>query len=147
MNYRQALQRKDGRYDYTLHNNRIGTAPIGYCAGWSERTEEEMRAIGLGDDVIKMILADIEMRRPHRDKYHRDGHATPEEAQECYKRYVMDNELVLDRQVDHGECLVCKALTRRAAEADHRLFILCDEHCTREQVEKLFQVGTSASSW
>ena len=79
------------------------------------------------------------------------GHLTAKEAADCYKRYLLDTFLQLDgRYTDQQlKCLVCNVWTDRHAEIGKtiRSFALCDEHCTREQVEGLFEVWESHSSY
>jgi hypothetical protein len=79
------------------------------------------------------------------------GHETAQEARDCYKRFLLDQRLHLDRQMTNQQnrCVAagCDRWTSGYAEVDQRIFILCDEHRTREVVESLFTVGTSCSSW
>lgn len=79
-----------------------------------------------------------------------DGHATPEDACKHYRQYLLDNRLRLDGMTpnEQHKCEVCGAWTQRGASVDLHQWHLCDEHCTREQVEKLFgPVGTITSSY
>lgn len=79
------------------------------------------------------------------------GHETEQEARDCYKRYLLDNRLRLDGDLEHTqkkcEFAGCDCWTSRYAEVDMRMFSLCDEHRTREVVEKFFSVGESISSY
>lgn len=119
MNYYQPRQReKSLRWDFTCKNNKQ-IWPIGYCSG---------RSVG----------------GPHDDKYHDDGHASAEEASECYRQYLLDNRLVFEdgegrktmRVCQHPEC---DEFTAGTAEIELCVFHLCDEHRTREVVESLFE--------
>jgi len=78
------------------------------------------------------------------------GHATEEDACACFKRYLLDTSLRLDREMD-GQQLRCQsegcgAFTSGFADVDMRTFVLCDEHRTREVVERLLVVRESWSS-
>lgn len=77
-------------------------------------------------------------------------HATPEEAQACYRRYLLDNRLRLDGTTTaHQRCRApdCSELTDRFAEIDMQTWPLCDAHRSREVVEQLFpEVGEIWSS-
>lgn len=72
-----------------------------------------------------------------------EGHATEQEARECYKRYVLDHRLSLDPRLDatsQHKCKVCGAWTTGMALVDeHAMFSLCDEHRTREHVAELYE--------
>lgn len=76
-----------------------------------------------------------------------EGHNTAEEAQECYKRYLLDNNLILDHKWSEPfpKCKVCGEITSGMAfisEAEQYI-ALCDTHRTKEEVEKIFHVGES----
>lgn len=143
MNWYAARQRKDQRWDYTCQNS-SGVFPMGYCAGWRETTTEDIAARPELAAVADHILADQEKRRPHRAKYHTDGHASEEEACACWKRYQLDNELRLhdppkDPDTLHRCAADCGIFTAGLAEVgEHWHRHLCDEHRTREVVERLF---------
>jgi len=70
------------------------------------------------------------------------GHDTPEEAEAHQREYELDRCLRLDgRYVDaQHKCVVCNEWTQGFAHfvpmGAH--YDLCDEHRTREQVEKLY---------
>lgn len=136
-----------GRWDYTRRNDhRIW--PKGYCAGWRDLSPE---VYGLGEDSVA-FKRDQERMEKFRAKYHNDGHATKEEACACYREYLLDQELRLDKQMSGQKriCQVegCNEWTQGMAEVGHEPFILCDQHRTREEVEKLFgDVGETFSSW
>jgi hypothetical protein len=146
MNYYQARQRKvDNRWDYSCRNDdRIW--PVGYCAKY--RDPEEMAS-----DLVPILMwrkDEIERIRATKDKYHTDGHATAEEACECYRQYLLDHKLRLDGESKDTwhKCLVCETLTNHFAEIEMQVYVLCDKYRTREEVEKLFgPVGESISSY
>lgn len=154
MNYYGPRQREtNGRWDYTNRNDdRI--YPVGYCAGWREHSPDV-----LGEAVAARLNADIE---PFRDKYHKDGHPTADDACACYRDYLLDQHLRLVRW-DHtvnGELLrpgtleLCHADGCTEYTAHHATISkvlerwpLCDEHLSREEVEKLFgSIGSRIAS-
>jgi len=83
---------------------------------------------------------------------HRGTHDTAEEAQECYKRYMLDTRLRFDvRLKGHKrqcEAEGCEEWTQGLASLGGLdAFVLCDEHRDREHVEALYSVGESWSSY
>ncbi len=78
------------------------------------------------------------------------GHDTPDEACEHYKQYVLDTRtryggMYTDKRL---RCEICGEWTQRFAEANMRIFTLCDTHCTRENVSNLYgSVGIITSSY
>lgn len=142
MNYYQARQRiSDKRWDFTCMNDRR-VWPVGYCADWTEYTDADYERLpGLEREVKETLL-------PHRDKFHGHGHETAEEACRCYRQFLLDTRVRLD--LTHPEyqrkCAKCGAWTNAAAEVDHEIFDLCDEHRTREVLEELFPNISSITS-
>ena len=135
MNYYEAKQRTDGRWDYTRNNHGVG-----YCREYCE--------IDLG--VVHISESEQEEYRATADKHHTDGHETEEEARECYREYLLDHRLMLNRKMENEQrkCQVCEEWTQGFAEIDQRLFTLCDQHNNREAVETLFEAPHIAwSSW
>lgn len=139
MNYFAARQREsDKRWDYTCKND--GTIwPVGYCGGWREPQT--------GLLTPEQVQQWVSQAAPHRHKFHLDGHATAEEACDCYKQYLLDFDLRLGGEAlnTQRKCEVCGAWTSRFARVGHRTWFLCDEHRTREHVEALF--GPVGESW
>ena len=80
------------------------------------------------------------------------GHETREGAEECYKLYMLDNHLHLDRKIGGDtlhKCKVkgCDEYTRGfASVGGYSIFILCDKHRTRGQVEALYVVSEAWES-
>lgn len=80
-----------------------------------------------------------------------EPHATAEEANDCFRRYLLD-EISEESYEDWTGCEVCDAptkkglTTRRPHGTGHAL---CDEHRTNEQVEKLTPpgFGKMVASW
>ena len=136
MNHSCARQRNDGRWDYTRNGR-----PWGYCC--------EYRPVPPDIPGAEQWNAKLE---PLQHKFHTDGHATEEEACECYKQYLLDTSLQLvaaepKNANQQHRCQVCKAFTAcYATVGTYRMFTLCPTHQTREEVEKLLRVGESWES-
>lgn len=142
MNHSIALKRQsDGRWDYTTNGR-----PTGYCHEY----------VPLKEDGA--ILPE-EMARKHNEKmqplignFHADGHATSEEACECYKKYMLDTALRLTpdepaNASQQNHCQICGKFTAcHAYVGAYGLFTLCPEHQTRDFVESVFSVGESLES-
>lgn len=143
MNFFAPRQRSgDGRWDYTSENS-AGIFSIGYCAGWTEHTPEQIRDT-LGSHLIEMVLKEQEQSKKFLTKYHRDGHKTASEAIRCYRNYVLDTQLRLDIKLfeTQKKCGVCSTWTDGVAEVDHfTRFFLCDAHRVREIVAELYLDG------
>lgn len=141
MNYLCARQRQsDGRWDYSQRNDgRIW--PIGYCAGWRDFSPEEHQRFFMTD----FWYADYLSRK---DQYHEDGHATSEEACECYKKYELDSSLRFSEMSNQKRpCEVCQEWTQKIAMVGgYSHFVLCETHANRAEVERLFSVGESWES-
>lgn len=138
MNYYAARQRQsDMKWDYTCRNGDF-TQPVGYCGGYIEWTEEMLKRLGLPGkpEDHSSILREMQFK----DKYHTCGHETQEEAQKCYREYLLDQRLKKRENTDTmRKCLVCKDWTTFSAEIDMHTWDLCEKHNNREEVEKLFQ--------
>lgn len=78
------------------------------------------------------------------------GHATPDEAREHYRQYLLDEQLTYGDQQDvQYRCSACQEWTTGYAHIPDlvRYWPLCSAHQTREEVEKLFPaVGDSIGS-
>jgi hypothetical protein len=139
MNYYAARQRqKDKKWDYTSRNDDF-TQPVGYCAAYVEWTEEMLKRLGLyGKPENHPSLM---RQQKFKDKYHICGHDTKEEAENCYREYLLDQHLKLNREHPDAQikCAVCGKWTTLYAEIDMHMWDLCEEHNNREEVEKLFE--------
>jgi hypothetical protein len=144
MNYYAARQRQDGRWDYTCMNDgRIW--PVGYCMPYKEWWIDLKEKMG-----YETRPEEIARYQAHQAQYHADGHATAEEACECYRQYLLDHKVQLNRSWDGGQfrCQVCGEWTQLFAEVDHQTFNLCEKHNTQEQVGLLFgPIGEICSSY
>ena len=140
MNHYKARQREtDGRWDYTSGNPREGVHPVGYCRAWKPQDP----------NASWMLPGEAEQENaemaPFVHKFHTDGHATSEEACDCYREYLLDHRLRLhDPPLDPStlnKCVVCGAYTAGLAELNFEHWWLCDEHRNRTEVEKLVPKG------
>lgn len=118
--------------------------PIGYCGGWRgdpDDAEKERLNAQFGPHFSEGLQREWEAKRPFKDKFHSDGHATSEEAAECWRQYRLDTELeFLESKTQQRKCQVCDAWTLKFALLGREFseeYVLCDEHCTRENVERL----------
>ena len=140
MNYYKSRQRaSDGRWDFSCRNN-DHIYPVGYCSPYHEPDPKEWY---LTENSIKKYQAE-------RDKHHVNGHATEEEACECYRQYLLDTTLYLDGHSNDTQhkCKICDTWTNRYAQVDGTyMYHLCDCHRTRAIIETLFKgVGEIWSS-
>lgn len=139
MNYFRPLKRAgDERWDFTVTNDGI-THPVGYCAGWQEPAKTEQNA-----HIYPYLVDHAKKMQEHKHKFHTDGHETFEEAVECYRQYQLDTTLRLDGEDPESQqkCEECGTWTQGRAIVAHQSMVLCDEHRTREVVERKF-VGSS----
>ncbi len=142
MNYYDARKRSsDNRWDYTCMNDGH-VWPVGYCRPWQPLTCPPLSEAYVNDPHQQKKHAEF------KDKHHDDGHATEQEARECYRQYLLDKKLVLDRKlIDlQRKCAVCETWTQGCAEVGLHLFVLCDDHRTRGQVEKLMPLPGPVTS-
>lgn len=74
-----------GKWHFTQHH--FGSiVPVGYCAGWPHYTQKDYeRSPGLKEEMEK--------KAKFKKKYHKHGHDSREEAEACYKEYLIDNEM------------------------------------------------------
>src|ERR1039458_152792 len=104
MNYYAARQRKDGRWDYTNKNDDfIGS--VGYCHKYRPLTDGSLKGLY----PQEYLEQKEEKQGIFKHKYHMDGHATKEEACECYRKYLLDTTLCLDGCNDDTQrkCKIC----------------------------------------
>ena len=138
MNYFGPRQREsDKRWDYTCRNDNW-VYPVGYC--------HEYRSLKNG-----LMPVSDEQEREHerfKDKYHTNGHVTADEACQCYKQYLLDRRFHTSQWAGtQHQCNVCGEWTQTYVQiGGYQTFDLCAKHANREEVEKLFDVWTSAES-
>lgn len=131
MNYYGPRQRQsDQRWDYTCKNDdRVW--PVGYCHAYKE----------FDTSLFYVSEAEIAEHDATKHKHHTEGHATEEEACECYRQYLFDHHLRLNQrcQDTQHKCEICGAWTDLFAEIDMQIWHLCSEHNKMEIVDKLFE--------
>ena len=130
MNYYEARQRQDSQWDYTKMNNGVAYG-VGYCCEFREFGPE-----------MHVSESEQEDHRSTSHKHHTDGHATEEDACECYKQYVLDHRLSLSRKMANQQqkCMVCGEWTQLFAQVGKtQLFVLCPEHNNRGTVQSLYE--------
>ena len=133
MNYYDAKQRvEDKRWDYTCNNR-----PTGYC-----RKYVEVDANLFGEHHRAEYAATAH-------KCHSNGHATEEEARQCYKEYMLDHQLRFGNMSNQQQkCKICDEWTQGYAETDCHIIVLCDKHRTKDIVATLVEPpGQIWSSW
>lgn len=137
MRHYQARQRNtDGRWDYTC-----GYTPVGYCHEFKDPVDDNPLNLHWPQDQIDAV-------RNNKHKYHTDGHATEEEACNCYKQYLLDQRFRVNKLRDQmNRCEVCKEFSQYYAEVgNYRLHFVCEKHANREDVGKLVEIGESWES-
>lgn len=141
MNYYAARQRlSDQRFDFTCMNDGK-TWPVGYCKVWRPLTAEDLSYVGSPEQIERMVKEHQAKFEPLKANYHADGHATAEEAQACYRKYLLDTQLRFSDKPNEEEqrrCAICSAWTQHIGWVDMKSWPLCVEHQTRESVEKLY---------
>ena len=126
MNYHTALQRKDGKWDFTTNGH-----PTGYCREYIPLSEKWLSE------------AQIKNHEQTAEKHHVHGHQTQEEACECFKEYLLDHRLRFGKMTgQQRECKICKEWTQIYAELDCSLISLCDKHANREFVAQIYNAPT-----
>lgn len=120
--------------------------PVGYCGGWPAWLDE-------GADPAPLLPIHQQLERekllPFKASFHTTAHETAEEACNCYKTYLLDTGLRFSEDTHSKQkCEVCGEWTCGVAEvANHAQYRLCPPHANRVEVEKLFSVGSYASSF
>jgi Fe-S-cluster containining protein len=130
-----AKQREsDKRWDFTADFHDV-PQPIGYCCAYRE----------FDTTVVPILESEQAEYRATAHKHHTDGHATVEEACECYKQYLLDHRLRLGATMSNQmqRCRVCEKWTDRfAIVGDSCLYVLCSEHNNRETIDSLYEAPT-----
>ncbi len=140
--YAARMRQSDHKWDFTCQNDGH-VWPVGYCAGFPKPLDEKATSY-CGDPNW------IEKLEPFRLKFHEDGHSTQEEAEDCYRSYLLDHRLNISVRFSSAHrCGVCEVWTDKAAVVDHsHTYYLCDTHRTREEVESRFpKVSRICSSY
>ncbi len=75
-----------------------------------------------------------------------EPHATAEEAEACYKNYLIEERLVFNNSNSSmHRCRVCEEFTTGIAEIGEYMWfaVLCENHQNKESVENLLKIGTA----
>ena len=134
MRHYSAKQRADDhKWVYTC-----GSRAVGYCADtfdkqWPEECPEYLKPYMSAEDY----KTEREKHLPFQDKFHADGHATKQDACECYRQFLLDMHV---RKVTSTgamyECRVCKTFTPDYVLIGNTIFVvLCKDHQSREYYE------------
>lgn len=140
MNYYCAKQREDGNWDFTRNG-----VPTGYCRQYREWTDKDVETFGVSKDHPQILKA-----AEFKEKHHSAGHKTSEEAAECYKEYVLDQQISFNHEDKNSlhKCKVCGTFTSLFVILDTDLFILCEEHQNKESVASVYNAPKQIwSSW
>lgn len=141
MRYYAAKQRQsDGRFDFTVTHGSY-TYPAGYCAPYRPWTENGKLFIPVPAETLRKF-------EENSHKHHDTGHATAQEAAECYFLYLLDQRLRLglEQEGRQEKCKECGAWTSLYAELDcFKFIVLCEAHNSREVVER--HVRPSTEIW
>ncbi len=137
MRYYCARQRRvDDNWEFTIEFNGL-SYPIGYCIGVPNLDSESLiEALGSKESPAYKYYRDYVIS--HLTSFHSFGHHSKEEACNCYRKYLLDTRLELDHVVSgpRRRCQVCNELTHMMATVDTTHYYLCDDHRTREMVER-----------
>ncbi|HNC58756.1 MAG TPA: hypothetical protein PLP33_25240 [Leptospiraceae bacterium] len=140
MNYYCARQRENKKWDFT--RNGVAT---GYCRPFKEWAEEDAAKFGVGLDHPQIVKA-----TEFRHKHHTDGHETKEQAQQCFREYVLDQEVRFNHK-DSGsmsKCRICGEFTQLYVTSDTVLITLCEKHHNQESLETVYPTPSEIwSSW
>lgn len=150
MNYYAARKRQsNGLWDFTCMND--GSVwPVGYCKAFREMAVEDASGFASKDDAARVVAEHNRKFSPLQANYHAGGHATQEEARACYRKYLLDTRARFSDKPNEEEqrrCAICKAWTQHSGSVDDQIWPLCQEHQTRDSLEKLAPpIGEIASS-
>lgn len=154
MAWYRPLQRRDGRWDYVCTNS-AGTFAIGYCFNGEKPfyslTWDELA------DVVKDLYGNDPARweeekakhAPRLANYHNTGHATAEEACECYRRYdVLEHSHRHDDEDAQKKCAICGEWTMHRVTVGTTLcaeYAICAKCDTEDNVLGLHLTGKAAA--
>lgn len=142
-----------GRFHYTCTNDGV-TRPVGNCSPW-------VTCPDCAGEVLPKTMGGPDCptcdgKRLVRGANPCPGHGTPEEACEHQKQYELEHarfwpetEEMRNAAVSLQKCEACGHWTCGYAACGPgmmRVHTLCNEHCNRETLAKLIEVGASASS-
>lgn len=123
----QPRQRLDGNWDYAC-----GNSPIGYCS--AAMTLEDFANINW-----EPSQTELDRIEKNKHKHHTCGHATKEEAIDCYFEYILDNKLSFHESPNQQQkCRICKEWTTRYIVLDEcQLIVLCNKHLDLESIKSV----------
>jgi len=124
-----------GIWDYTNEEEETGKVyPIGYCMGWIEFSASNLK---VKPDDLPVVKQELELRKKHKDKYHTHGHKDAKEAADCFRRYLIDNEISVGEYPPDAPCHECNLETcRMVFVCSWPYFRLCDKHSLGLFLEK-----------
>lgn len=136
MRHYSARQRvADGKFIYCC-----GDLATGYCDDY----EFTLKAYQQYDP------AGVPNLEANKDKFHGPdhGHATKEEACDCYRQYLLDFRMRLGKDENQmHRCAECKEFTQNVLQIGaYSILILCDAHNNEETIKKHFKVNESWES-
>lgn len=149
MNYSQARQMRGpdgqptGKWHWTTMNDGH-VRPDGYCSPWETCPEchgNSWMFVG-GPKAAERRCVRCDSTGVVKRADPCPGHDTPEAAAEHYRQYLLDNVTYDGRMSNQQQkCRVCGAWTSGLAQVPFasRLWVLCDEHRTRESVDRLLE--------
>lgn len=133
MRYYAASQVKSsGLWHYTCRR-KDDVYPVGYCSIYE--TCPDCKGMGYGgtcqNENCKYGVVPKVNPCP--------GHATPEEACEHYREYVLDKARYTHSEDTQQKCEICSEWTTGHALIDgYHMHILCDKHANKESLEKVY---------
>jgi hypothetical protein len=133
----EALQ-IDGKWYYAEWDEENQEAHIlGYCKGWEEtygilespHGREEIRN-EYGHDFLRVYISARNEALPFKEHYHGEGHDTAEEARDCYRQFLLDQDYGV-AYADHY-LMPCKECGERTNEIvwvqGELLGYFCEKH-------------------
>lgn len=122
-------------WHYTSQNRRSGTHAVGYCASTTACACVTFETGYRAQPDCEQCHGTGGIPNPD----HCGGHATPAEARECFRRYLLD-DVSEETYGDWTGCEVCDTPTKKGLTTRRPLghgHALCDEHRTPEQLADL----------
>lgn len=75
-----------------------------------------------------------------------EPHKTREEAEACYRLYLIDNANFKVKLTEVTRCSFCRNLTRNAVDIDRHIMPLCRNHHNKESLQKKYEMATAIAS-
>lgn len=139
--YQPRRRADDQRWEMTVGSDEEGWChPTGYCAGtfaklYPEQRSEAIRAMMPGEAHEAAYQAERQKAEKFAARFHDYGHATADEAQECYDRFLVEmmRRTMQERDVQR-RCYVCGEWTQNRVDMLYEMLIVCDTHNTPEGI-------------